>query len=79
MEDEGWQLSESVAVKILRDICEGLFEMHRNLIIHRDLKLENVMIQNGIAKIIDLGVGKKVREDCEYCSTVAGTPYTKAP
>ena len=37
------------------------------------------MLKNGVWKIIDLGVGKKLKEDNDYCSTFAGTPYTQAP
>ncbi len=34
--------------------------MHENNVIPRDLKLENIMITEGICKIIDLGLSKKL-------------------
>jgi len=48
--------------------------------IHRDLKLENIMKKDGCYKIIDLGFSKKI-EDVQntYNHTIVGTAYTMAP
>ena len=32
--------------------------MHRNGIVHRDLKLANILIHNGVLKVADLGFSK---------------------
>ena len=40
---------------MIEEICLGLEQMHREKLIHRDLKLENIMMFNGTIKIIDLG------------------------
>ena len=38
--------------------------LHNKNIIHRDLKLENIMVdQEGYIKIIDYGLAKKLNED----------------
>ncbi|KAL4236331.1 hypothetical protein ACF0H5_004718 [Mactra antiquata] len=39
-------------------VCEGIAEMHRQKYHHRDLKLSNVLVKNGTAKLCDLGFSK---------------------
>ena len=40
------QLQENEIIKMFCDICEGLAELHEHDIIHRDLKIENILIDN---------------------------------
>ena len=40
---------------MMEQLCLGLEELYRHNIVHRDLKLENVMISGSGIKIIDLG------------------------
>ena len=48
-------------------------------IIHRDLKLENILLKDGIVKISDFGFAKNMGRRLEVCSIKCGTPATMAP
>lgn len=48
--------------RIILDVIEGLSYIHSQKVIHRDIKLQNVIIDsNKKCKIIDFGLAKKVR------------------
>lgn len=50
------RLSESEALRIVFQVCKGLDYLHQMGIIHRDIKLENVLrLSNGLFKICDFG------------------------
>ncbi|KAH7700020.1 serine/threonine kinase [Aphelenchoides avenae] len=85
---------ESVWRYIAYAIFKGLEDLHRENRVHRDLKLDNVLIDSdGKVKLTDFGWSKKISpEDAAYVSTakllplksafrctVAGTYYTMAP
>lgn len=55
-------------------------EMHRNGIIHRDMKPANILISKGVFKIADLGFSKSiVSEESVGRHTCLGTRSTMAP
>ena len=51
-------LSEKQVKNILAEMCDALYYMHRNQVVHCDLKPENIIITEGDykAKIIDIGL-----------------------
>lgn len=53
--------------------------MHSEGYIHRDLKLENILIdKDGYLKIIDFGISRKIEKD-EDAKTFAGTQDQMSP
>lgn len=49
-------LSEKDVLRILKETCEGVKEMHDCGILHQDIKVENILIdQKGKAKLCDFG------------------------
>jgi serine/threonine protein kinase len=74
-------LSSGKAIDIAKQVCEGLAEAHRQGVIHRDLKPQNIMIdQDGNAKIMDFGIARFVDTDRMTGSGVMiGTPEYMSP
>ena len=73
------KLKEDVAKHVFRQICEGLFYCHSKNILHRDIKLDNILLTSeGYVKICDFGVSKMVKPD-EMMTEQCGTPAYIAP
>jgi len=54
------ELSINKIIDIASQICEGLTEAHRKGIFHRDIKPDNILIdENGQVKIADFGLAKE--------------------
>lgn len=54
----------------------GMYEMHKHAIIHRDLKVDNILVHDEIIKIADFGIAKRVPS---IATSNLGTIGTKAP
>ena len=70
------------AVRIGREIAEGLAAAHARGLIHRDLKPENVMITSeGRAKILDFGLAKRLEGEAPLTvdNRVIGTFRAMSP
>lgn len=58
----------------------GIAEVHRQHILHRDIKSENILLSKGnIAKIGDFGVSRSLRNTLDMAKTLTGTPYYMSP
>ncbi|KAJ7102910.1 hypothetical protein C8R44DRAFT_887632 [Mycena epipterygia] len=73
------RLRERVARKFARQIASALDYCHRNNVVHRDLKIENILIsQSGNIKIIDFGLSNLYNPSA-HLSTFCGSLYFAAP
>lgn len=73
------RLKEPVAKKVFLQLVEGLQHCHSRGILHRDVKLDNVLLNGvGAIKICDFGVSKVVSKG-ERMTEQCGTPAYIAP
>ena len=72
------------AVRILRDVVDALAHAHKNGVVHRDIKPDNVMLSERHALVTDFGVAKAVSEatgraQLTTAGVALGTPAYMAP
>lgn len=73
------RLKEDVAKCLFKQIIESLAYCHSKSIVHRDIKLDNILLDaKGQVKICDFGVGKIVKKG-EKMTDQCGTPAYIAP
>jgi serine/threonine protein kinase/tetratricopeptide (TPR) repeat protein len=75
------QLGAGRAVSIAKQICEGLMEAHHLGVVHRDLKPQNVMVdEDGNARIMDFGIARSLRgKGITGAGVMIGTPEYMSP
>jgi serine/threonine protein kinase/Tfp pilus assembly protein PilF len=75
------QLSAGQAIPIAIQICEGLGEAHRLGVVHRDLKPQNVMVdEDGNARIMDFGIARSAEtKGITGGGVLIGTPEYMSP
>jgi tetratricopeptide (TPR) repeat protein len=67
---------------IFKGVCEAVHYAHKENVIHRDLKLANIMVDaGGRAMVVDFGLASELRESLTRVShqTMSGTPAYMAP
>jgi serine/threonine protein kinase/tetratricopeptide (TPR) repeat protein len=81
--DDGGPLPVTTAVRIAREVAEALDYAHRQGVVHRDIKPDNIMLHEGHAMVADFGIGKAVGavEAQAFTQTGAavGTPAYMSP
>ncbi|KAI8153765.1 serine threonine protein [Colletotrichum sp. SAR 10_70] len=73
-------LQEKWIIPILREVAEAVFWVHRQGIIHRDIKCANVLVtEAGGVQLCDFGVAGVIETKFDKRSTFIGTPHWMAP
>jgi serine/threonine protein kinase len=76
------KLPEADAIRIIAQVAQGLHRAHKQGLIHRDVKPDNILVQpDGTAKLADLGLVKEAESDLNLTKTGRGlgTPHFMAP
>lgn len=70
-------LDEAFIWRTIIQVLQGLQFLHKNKIVHRDIKAANIFFVKGVAKLGDLNVS--CASDSSFYSSKRGTPYYTAP
>ena len=74
------KLSEKISKFLFKQIILGIKHIHSKNIVHRDIKLENVLIDlNNRVKICDFGISVTLKSENELLYDQCGTPMYMAP
>jgi tetratricopeptide (TPR) repeat protein/predicted Ser/Thr protein kinase len=74
-------LSPGQSIGIARQVCEGLEEAHKLGVVHRDLKPQNIMVDDdGKARIMDFGIARSLSgKSITGAGVMIGTPEYMSP
>src|SRR5579871_5194609 len=81
LEREG-RMPEAEAIRIIAQVAQGLHRAHKQNLVHRDVKPDNILVTpEGVAKLADLGLVKETETDLNLTKTGRGlgTPHFMAP
>ena len=75
------QMSAGQAISLAKQICEGLTEAHKLGVVHRDLKPQNIMVdEEGKARIMDFGIARSLKgKGMTGAGVMIGTPEYMSP
>ena len=73
------QLELDYIQNIMKQILKALYYLHSEKIVHRDIKLENILLtEDGIIKLSDFGTAKYIDKH-QKAKTICGTPTHFSP
>lgn len=76
---EGALFSHAEARKIIMQLCNALWVLHKLGAVHRDIKPENVMIRGSEAILIDFDASRIFKSDTNQDTQILGTTGYAAP
>jgi serine/threonine protein kinase len=80
--DREGPMNEEIAIHVITQVCQGLHKAHKQKLVHRDVKPDNVLLTpDGVAKLTDLGLVKDADNETNLTKTGRGlgTPNFMAP
>jgi NIMA (never in mitosis gene a)-related kinase len=75
----GKYIPEKVVLHIIFQILHGLSYLHKNNIIHRDIKPLNILMIGLNCKLSDFGGSRQLSNEFSKAETKIGTPYFISP
>ncbi|KAJ1369714.1 G2-specific protein kinase nim-1 [Parelaphostrongylus tenuis] len=77
---ERGKLTDADAKQLFAQIVAAVSHMHKNNLVHRDIKAENIMFtEPGIVKLVDFGFSCMIPSATEQLTTFCGSPPYAAP
>jgi serine/threonine protein kinase/Flp pilus assembly protein TadD len=75
------QMSAGQAISLAKQVCAGLSEAHKLGVVHRDLKPQNIMVDDeGKARIMDFGIARSLKgKGMTGAGVMIGTPEYMSP
>jgi serine/threonine protein kinase len=74
------ELTNEKRIQVMSDVITGLEQLHGLPILHRELKPQNILIENGIWKLADFGISKDLESVTKsWTFRGAGTALYMAP
>ena len=73
-------LTETQIISIYRQLLPAIHELHKHGVLHRDIKLENILLrEDGTVKLSDLGLMKQYSKDLTATGVILGTAHYLPP
>ncbi len=73
-------LNNEMVNEIFLQVIEGFIHLEENNILHRDIRIPNILINNdGIVKIIDFGFGKKIEKSNHFNKSISLNWWCEKP
>ncbi len=77
--DQTGPVSPLTAAGYLHDICPAVALLHEHNVVHRDITPSNVVVSQGTAHLIDLGIARAISEEAQHDTVLLGTWGFAAP
>jgi serine/threonine protein kinase/Flp pilus assembly protein TadD len=69
------RLNTAERLRLFRKVCEAVHYAHQNLVIHRDLKPDNILVtKEGQPKLLDFGIARLLNPDLAFVAAEPTAP-----